>query len=63
MVNSPLVTQGNLNSNANLQNTAISFRTIHFFDRIKLILYTQVRNFITQLTLIDIILVNAAEYK
>ena len=36
----------------NSQNTAISLKAIHFFDKIKLILYPQVRNSMTQLTLV-----------
>ena len=35
----------------NSQNTSITKNAIHLFDNIKLILYPQVRNFITQLTL------------
>ena len=42
-------------TNVNSQNTAISLKTIHFFDKIKPILYPQVRNSITQQTLTYII--------
>ena len=38
-----------------IQNTAISFKAIHFFNKIKLILYPQVRNSISHLTLVKIV--------